>query len=61
MTVWTAFGAYAVVYLGMPVDAMPFYSDEKRWKRKAKHINKFILNVGNMRHNRDIIYHSNYP
>jgi hypothetical protein len=61
MTAWKAFGAYAVDYLGMPVEAMPLYSDDKRWKRKAKRINIFILSVGNMGHNRDASYFSKYP
>lgn len=53
MTEWKAFGAYAVDYLGMPSEAMPLYSSSKRWKRKAKRINQFVLEVGNMGHNRD--------
>ena len=61
MTAWKAFGAYGVDYLGMPVEAMPFYSDDKRWRRKAKRINRFILNVGNMGHNRDKSYFGKYP
>lgn len=60
MSEWKAFGAYAVEYLGMPVEAMPFYSDGNRWKRKAERINKFILSVGNMGHNRDSSY-MKYP
>lgn len=52
MSEWKAFGAYAVEYLGMSAEAMPFYSDGGRWKRKAKLINKFILSVGNMGHKR---------
>ena len=53
MTTWKAFGAYAVDYLGMPVEAMPFYSSSKKWSRKAGRINEFILSVGNMGHNRE--------
>lgn len=49
---WRAFGAYAVEYLGMPVEAMPFYSDDVRWKRKARRIQRFILMTGNMGNNR---------
>lgn len=56
MSAWKAFGAYAVNFLGMPMEAMPFYSDDKCWKRKAKRINKFILSVGNMGHNREKSY-----
>lgn len=58
---WRAFGAFSVEYLGMPIEAMPFYSDETRWKRKADHIKKFILEVGNMGHNRNHEYFGKYP
>ncbi len=53
MDAWKAFGAYAVYYLGMPIEAMPFYSSDTRWHRKAKRINDFVMRVGNMGHNRD--------
>lgn len=52
-TEWKAFGAFAVDYLGMPSEAMPFYSSSRKWKRKAKRICKYVLEVGNMGHNRD--------
>lgn len=61
MTEWKAFGAFAVDYLGMPVEAMPFYSQSKKWSRKAKRICKFVMEVGNMGHNRDNSYYSKYP
>jgi hypothetical protein len=61
MTEWKAFGAYAVEYLGLSPDAIPFYSDAYYWKRKAKRINKFILMAGNFGHNRDMSYFSKYP
>ena len=51
MTEWKAFAAYAVEYLGMPVDAMPLYSKEARWSKKASKINAFVLSVGNFGHN----------
>ena len=57
MSEWRAFGAYAVDYLGMPKEAMPLYIDGKEWSRKADRINKFILAVGNMGHNRDNKYY----
>lgn len=60
MSEWKTFGAYAVEYLGMPIEALPFYSDSNCWRRKAKRINKFVLNVGNMGHNRDSHY-MKYP
>lgn len=61
MTEWKAFAAFAVNYLGMPIDAMPLYSSEKKWLRKAEKINAYILSVGNFGHNRENIYkESNY-
>ena len=56
MSEWQAFGAFAVDYLGMPVEAMPFYSYGSCWKLKARRISRFVLNVGNMGHNREKIY-----
>lgn len=61
MTEWRAFGAYVVDYLGMPAEAMPLYSPDRRWSKKAHRINKFILEVGNMGHNRDASYFHKYP
>lgn len=61
MSEWKAFGALAVEYIGMPKEAMPFYSDSSRWKRKAKRIMKFIIMSGNMGHNRDMSHFSKYP
>ena len=46
MSEWKAFGAYAVEYLGMPVEALPLYSADERWKRKAKRICHYILETG---------------
>lgn len=54
MSEWKAFGAFAVDYLGMPVEAMPFYSPEKKWSRKAEKILEFVLETGNFGHNREI-------
>lgn len=56
MSEWKAFGAFAVEYLGLPVDAMPLYDSSKKWKRKAVRIQSFILTVGNMGHNHDYSY-----
>lgn len=61
MSEWKAFGAFAVEYLGMPIDAMPFYSIDSKWKHKADKICSFILEVGNMGHNRDSSYFHKYP
>ena len=60
MSEWKAFGAFAVDYLGMPVEAMPFYSPEKKWSRKAEKILAFVLEVGNFGHNRSLTVSENY-
>lgn len=52
MSEWKAFGAYAVEYLGMPAEAMPLYSADKRWKRKAKRICHYVLEMGTTGRNR---------
>lgn len=61
MTEWKAFAALAVDFLGMPVEAMPFYSDDKKWKRKAVRVMEFVLETGNFGHNRDYSYQKKYP
>lgn len=60
LTEWKAFGAFAVEYLGMPEDAMPFYEKTKSFKRKAERIKDFVLEVGNFGHNRDTSYYGNH-
>ena len=59
MTEWKAFAVYAVDYLGMPVEAMPLYSSDKKWIKKAHRINRFIIAVGNMGHSRDNSFYEN--
>ena len=49
---WKAIAALAVDWLGMPVEAMPFYSTDKKWSRKAERIIAFVLVCGNFGHNR---------
>lgn len=46
---WKAFGALAVEYLGMPVEAMLLYSEDKKWSKKAEKIVDFILKGGEWR------------
>ena len=58
---WKAFGAFVVEYLGLPREAMPLYSDEACWKKKASRICSFVMEVGNFGHNRDNSYYSKYP
>lgn len=61
MTEWKAFGAFAVDWLGMPADAMPLYSSDVRWSKKAERIKDFVMEVGNFGHNRDMSYYNNKP
>lgn len=67
MSEWKAFGAFAVEYLGMPVEAMPLLDVrckkedgrceiDANLRKKADKICKFILEVGNFGHNRDNSY-----
>ena len=52
MSEWRAFGMFAVEYLGMPKEAMPFYCEDERWRGKARKILAFVLKTGNMGNNR---------
>ena len=61
MTEWKAFAALVVDYLGMPVEAIPYYSDSRKWSRKARKIMEFVLETGNFGHNRDYSYYKKYP
>ena len=58
---WKSFATFAVEYLEMPEEAMPFYSASSRWKRKAEVILSFVLETGNFGHNRDMSYQKNSP
>lgn len=60
MTEWKAFGAFAVEYLGMPTEAMPFYSADGRWKRKAKKIMHLTMDSDDLER-RDKSYFEKYP
>ena len=56
LTEWKAYAALAVDRLGLPVEAMPLYSSDARWKRKAELILDYVLETGNFGHNRDVSY-----
>ena len=51
---WKAFAAFAVKWLGMPVEAMPLFEDDDAHNvnldKKADKICKFVLEVGNFGH-----------
>ena len=66
MSEWRAFGAFAIGYLGMPVETMPLCDlrgkkEDARWRRKAERIKVFIMMSGNFGHSRDTSYYSKYP
>lgn len=53
-TEWKAFAALAVDWLGMPDEAMPLYSPNKKWSNKAEKILRFVMESGNFGHNREV-------
>lgn len=58
---WKAFSAFAVGWLGMPVEAMPLYSPDAKWRRKARRICRVIMDSGNFGYNKDNSYRTKYP
>ena len=55
MSEWKILAAFAVKYLGMPADAMPFYDVGcKMYDVRAERLMRFILKVGNFGHNREV-------
>ena len=61
MSEWKAFGAQAVEWLGMPVEAMPFYSSSALIRWKVRRILAFVFETGNIGHNRDVSYQRRHP
>lgn len=61
MSEWRAFGYFAVSWLGMPEEAMPFYETSPRLSNQARRICRIILDSGNMGHNKDQSYRHKYP
>lgn len=51
MSEWKSFAAFAVKYLGMPLEAMPLYDADEKWKLKADRICRFVMEVGNFGYN----------
>ena len=60
MAEWQAFAALAVEFLGMPAEAMPFYVDSAKNKRRALRIRSLVLRTGNFGHNWDESYRWRY-
>lgn len=61
MSEWRAFASFAVSFLGMLPQNIPFYSDNQRWNHKAKKICNLIMRNGNFGHNRDMSFYNKYP
>ena len=61
MSEWRVFGYFAVSWLGMPEEAMPFYKASSRLSRQARRIWRIILDSGNLGHNKDQSYRHKYP
>lgn len=61
MTEWRVFASLMVNWLGMPEEAMPFYSDSACYKRKANRACARILHSGNLGVNVDENYRSRQP
>lgn len=57
---WDVFASLAVNYLGMPVEAMPFYRKSRALDRKARRLMEHILRTGNFGQNRDLSYMQRY-
>lgn len=55
MSEWKAFASLAVDSLGMPVEAMPMYSSDKKWSKKAEKIVSYILTGGEWQKIKDTI------
>ena len=58
-TEWKAFAAFAVDYLGMAEDAMPFYDKSNKYRNKADRIAKLIIETGSFGSNKDYSYKQN--
>lgn len=61
MTEWKVFSSLMVNWLGMPKEAMPFYTDSSCYKRKANRACARILRSGNLGVNVDDSYRSRQP
>lgn len=60
MSEWKAFAAVAIDWLGMPAEAMPLYSSDRKWSKKAEYVVSFVLECGNFGHNREKVVANSY-
>lgn len=60
MSEWQVFASIAVEYLGMPAEAMPFYTKSRGFSRKAKRAVAWIMKSGSFGHKKDVSYRERY-
>lgn len=64
MSEWKVFASFAVNWLGMPMEAMPLYyendNENEKLKRKAERICRFVMEVGNFGHNREVKWNDSF-
>lgn len=56
MSEWKAFASLAVNYLGMPSEAMPLFSSNKKYLRKASSLCHLVIESGDLGQNNDKSY-----
>ena len=61
MSEWKTLSALAVSTLGMTKEAVPLYSSNTKWEKKAQRVLYSILEMGNFGYNRDTSYYEKYP
>ena len=65
MSEWKAFGAFAMIYLGLPLTVYSLLSDDEqgleKYRKKAERITDFVMMSGNFGHNRDYSYFEKDP
>ena len=68
VSVWKTFGAFAVEWLGMPVEAMPLVADngpdgnlKPSIRRRVRRICRVVMEAGNFGRNKDNSYRTKYP
>ena len=61
MTEWKAFAAFAADYLGMAVDAIPFYDNRNKYRNKADKIAELIIETGSFGSKKDYSYRQKGP
>ena len=58
MSEWRTFAAFAVSYLGMPREAMPFY--QAGYEGRARKVLSLVIKSGNFGQNKDLSYRVKY-